>query len=134
MAGKCGPNFGRSQITTASRWLIRSSRSSSNLARVLQKQQTRCALPFRIRIRKMRANIAEPAGTKQRVAKRVASTSPSEWPTEPLSKRHFDAADHQLAPRRQSVQIVTNAWISGSFLRGAPAPDKIAPDPYPPAA
>ena len=109
MAGKCGPSFGRSQITTASRCLMRRLRSSSSFRVCSRKSRLEDALPFRIGIREMRADVAEARRAEQRVAKRVAQHIAIGMAHRAFVERNFDSADHQLAAFGQAVQIVADS-------------------------
>src|SRR6266567_6306206 len=76
---------------------------------VLQKEQAVCALPLRIRIRKMRADISQARRAQQRVAERVRQHVAVRMPDGTFVKRQLDASDDKLASFRQPVQVVTDA-------------------------
>src|SRR5205807_10401063 len=76
---------------------------------VLQKEQAVRAFPFRIAVREMCADVAESRRAEQSVAERVGEHVAVGMADGPLVERQLDAADHELSPFRQPMQIVANA-------------------------
>src|SRR5229473_3265877 len=86
MAGKCGPSFGFSVITTASMCTMRSRRSSSS--RCTPSRKIKLEAPFHLgsvsgKCMPISPRLAAPNNASQMACD---STSPSEWPSGPLSK------------------------------------------------
>ena len=63
------------------------------------------AAQTRVGIRKMPADVAQPRRTEQRVADRVQQHVAIGMAEQTLLERDVDAADHQLAPRHQRVDV-----------------------------
>src|SRR5258708_22640449 len=76
---------------------------------VFQKEQAVCALPLRIRIRKMRADISQACRAQQRVAQRMRQHVAVRMPDGTFVKRQLDASDYELASFRQPVQVVADS-------------------------
>ena len=73
------------------------------LSCVLQENQTVRAFPFRIRVRKMSTNIADPRCAKKRVAQCVCQDVAVGMPNRSFIERNINPADDQLAPFRETV-------------------------------
>src|SRR5262249_46997694 len=91
------------------------------LSRVLQKHQAVRALPLRIGVREVCADVAESRGAKQRVAERVSehvSIGMTHWA---FFERELDAANNQRAALGKSMQVIPNAAAEAhacvAFLR-----------------
>src|SRR5260370_38459376 len=74
-------------------------------ARVLEEKQARSAFPLRIRVRKMRADVAEPGSSQQRVAQGVAQDVAIGMSDRAFVERHMDPAEDQVSPLCQPVQV-----------------------------
>src|SRR5216684_6394324 len=79
------------------------------LARVLEEEQARRALPFRIGVRKMCADVAETGSSQQRVAQRVAQDVAIGMSDRAFVKWHFDPAENQFSSLCQPVQVVSDS-------------------------
>src|ERR1700735_3055505 len=79
------------------------------LARLHEKRQARGALPLRVPIGEMRADIAEAPRAKQSVAKGVTEHVAIGMPHRPFFERNFDAADHEFAAFGEAVKVVANS-------------------------
>src|SRR6266850_580951 len=87
---------------------------------MFEEQQAVGALPLRIAIRKMRADISEPRRTKQRIAKRMRQHVAVRVPHRPLVERQLHPANDKLSPRFQPVQVVADAAARAhAFLRSS---------------
>src|SRR5713101_2542367 len=78
-------------------------------ARVLEEEQARRALPFRIGVREMRADVAETGSSQQRVAQRVAQDVAIGMSDRAFVKWHFDPAENQFSSLCQPVQVVSDS-------------------------
>src|SRR5712692_10341111 len=76
---------------------------------MFQKEQAARALPFRIRVRKMRADVAQSRRTQQRIAHRVRQHVTIRMPHRPLVKPYFDSADDERPPLGQPMQVVADS-------------------------
>src|SRR5579859_1421833 len=83
---------------------------------VLQKEEAVRAFPLRVGVGKMRADVAEPCRTQQRIAKRVSEHVTVGMTHRALIKRQLDSADDELSPFGQAVQIVPDAATSAHAL------------------
>jgi hypothetical protein len=70
-----------------------------------------------VRVRKMRADVAQPAAPSSASVMACSSTSASEWPSRP-GRTECHAADDQLAPRHQRVHVPAFADADDSHSRG----------------
>ena len=81
-------------------------------ADVLQKAQAMHIFPTRIRVREMRADIAEPRGTENRVADSMRQRVSIGMADRSFFERNFDSAEHKLAPCGEPVQVITNPGLA----------------------
>ena len=75
---------------------------------VLEKIQAIRTLPFRISVRKMRADIAETRRTQKRVTDSVRERVSIRMSDRPFFERDFYAAKNKLAASGEPVQVITN--------------------------
>jgi hypothetical protein len=78
------------------------------LARVLQKAQAVRALPFRIRVRKMCADVSKASRAEECVAERMRKYIAVGMPYGAFIKRELDPADNELLTFRETMKIVPN--------------------------
>src|ERR1700680_1032935 len=78
------------------------------VAYAFQKSQARNIFPFRIGVRKMRADVAKPRSAEQRVADRVRQRVAVGVSHGSFVKWNFDAAEDQFAAFREAVKVVAN--------------------------
>src|SRR5260221_14739965 len=76
---------------------------------VFKKLQAVRALPLGIGVREMCADVAKPSGAQQRVAERVRDYIAIGMAYGAFVERDFDAADDELAPFGEAMQVVPNA-------------------------
>src|SRR5450432_1470365 len=79
------------------------------LSGVLQEHHAVSALPLRIGIGEVRSDVAEASGAKESVAQGVSQNIAVGMTDRAFVERKLDAANNELAPRLQPMQIVSNA-------------------------
>jgi hypothetical protein len=76
---------------------------------MFQEEQAVRALPSRIRVGKVRANVAQPGSAEQRVTESVRQNVAVGVSDRSFVKWEFHPANDQLPAFRETVQIVANA-------------------------
>jgi hypothetical protein len=76
---------------------------------VFQEDEAIRALPFRIRVREMRTDVAKASGAKKRVAQRVGQNVAIGMAYRTFIKRQLDAAYDEFAALLKAMQVVANA-------------------------
>ena len=113
MASMYGASFGRSAITVASTLPTSSPCSRTMVDRSTEQIDARRALPLRIGVGKMPADVAGPRGAENRVGDGVAHGVGVRMSGEAALERNGDAAENQRPPLDQPVQVVANARSAG---------------------
>ena len=106
MAGTCGSSFGRSAMTTASTFATAYPAARTICDGALEQRDAVRALPFRIGIGKMLADIARRGRAENRIGHRVAQHVGIRMAGEPGLVRNLHAANDERPARLQAVQIV----------------------------
>ena len=112
MASRCGPIFGRSRITTTSTFSTASPRPRTSADALPQQRHARRALPSRIGIRIVLADVAGPRRAEDRVGHGMTDDVGIGVSERPAFRRHGHAAEHERPALDQPVQIVADAHAS----------------------
>ena len=109
IASRCGPIFGRSQISVTSRLAIAAAALAHPLRRVIQEAVGRGAFPLHVGRRKMRADIAVGQRAEDGVDQRMQADVAVGMGKEAAIVRHANAADHQVIAVAEGVDVVAGS-------------------------
>ncbi len=109
IASRCGPIFGRSRMTTTSTFSTARPRRAHEGDDVRQQHDARRALPARVGVGIVLADVAGPGGAEDRVGHRVADDVGIGVPERATLGRHGHAAEHERPAFDQPVQVVADA-------------------------
>ena len=126
IAGTCGASFGACAISVASRLPIRHPAVEAATPRLAQQHPAVGALPSRIRVGEVRAEVAQRQRAEDRVADRVEQHVGVGMSVEAAIERNRDAAQDEPAPcdERVHVEAVADAHRHASRLHSETTEEK----------
>ena len=128
MASRCGPIFGRSQISVTSTCAMTPPLARDQFGGMAQEPVGRGAAPLRIARRKMHADIAGADRAEHGVGQRVQAGIGVGMADQAMVVRHLDAAEPDMIARAEGVDIETLAGADIAEPR-SDAPLGLARDP-----
>ena len=82
---------------------------NEQLAHALQKSQACGILPLRVGVWKMRANVAQPRGTQERIANGMRQCIAVGMPYWALVEWELDSAEDEFAAFSEAMQVVSDS-------------------------